>query len=192
MNLENNLRNAVSVLRDTYVNIEKLARFLQDKAQENGFVCMTNDILMWQSKRNTYGWVTSKFTLVFQHADSPLFENGWRDDDIYGVEISFESDDEMCLYVSKFHYSMGLRDWRPGCKPSDDWGFTHPKWNHGKFNIVKQDGLIVSTPRSAKESREYWGIDYAVYKGETLFDLTADNVNEKIFSVMKELSGFKI
>lgn len=190
MNLDNNLRNAVKVLRETYYSIEKLAKYLQDKAPDFGFNCITEDILMWQSKSNVWGWITSKFTLLFQHSDKPVFENGWADDDIFGVEISFE--DDPSLYITRLTYSQGLREWSSGCKPSAEWGFTHPKWNKSKFNIIEKDGLIISKPVSSKVSEAFWGLTSAIYKGDSFSDITSENIGKKVFAVMDELALYKI
>lgn len=188
MNLDENLCNAVKVLRETYNNLVKLANYLKTKAPEYGFRCVTNDILMWQSKSNIWGWVTSKFTLLFQHSDKPMFENGWADDDIFGMEVCL--DDDPGLYISKYSYTDGLEGWSAGCKSSDEWGFTHPKWNKDKFYIqTDKNGLIISNPKSDKISQKYWGMSRAVFKRDTFYDLTAENIYEKIFAVMDELKN---
>lgn len=190
MNLDENLRNAVKVLRETYYSIDKLANFLRAKAPDFGFNCITNDILLWQSKSNVWGWLTSKFTLLFQHIDRRPLENGYVDDDIFGIEISFE--DDPSLYITRFHYAAGVGKWSARCKPTDEWGFTHPKWNKSKFDIIEKDGLIISKPLRAKVSDAHWGLTYALYKGDSFSDITSDNVEKKIFAVMNKLAQYKV
>ena len=190
MNLDENLKNAVKVLRETYNSIDKLAKYLREKAPEFGYRCVTDNILLWQSKSNTWGWVASKFTLLFQHSNQPIFENGWSDDDIYGVEICF--DDVACLNIAKLIYSNGLREWSSGCKPSDEWGFTHPKWNKSKFDIFKKGEFKISKPLNLNISKDYWGLSAAIYKGESFYDLTSQNIKEKIFDVMDLLTGYNL
>lgn len=188
MNLDENLCNAVNVLRETYNNLIKLLSFLKVKAPEYGFRCVTNDFLIWQSKSNTWGWVASKFTLLFQYNNSSLNEKGWTGDDIFGMEICL--DDEPGLYISKFTFTDGLENVPDSLKSSDEWVFTHPKWNKDKFYIqTDKDGLIISKPQSKKISQKHWGMSSAVFKRDTFFDLTAENVYKKIFAVMNDLKN---
>lgn len=189
MNLDENLRNAVSVLRETYYNIDKLVNFLRAKAPEFGFTCITNEILMWQSKRNIWGWIPSKFTVLFQHSNKEPFENGYVDDDIFGVEINFE--EAPSLHISRFHYADGVGNWTVKCKPSDEWGFTWPRWKKEECEINQKDGLIISKPRENMSSK-YWGLTYALYKGDSFSDITSDNVKSKVFDVMEELACYKV
>lgn len=189
MNLDENLRNATQVLRATYDNIVKLTSFLKTKALEFGFRSVSG-ILMWQSKTDIWGWVTSKFTLLFQHSDKPMFENGWADDDIFGVEICLE--DDPGLYISKYTYADCLDKWSPGCSNSSEWIFSHARWNNDKFIITTlNDGKILSKPKDEKVKQKHWGLEYAVFRRDTFYDLTADNVKNKIFAVMDELAQYK-
>lgn len=184
MSLDRNIGNAVKVLHQTYYGIEKLAKYLQMKCEEYGYVCVTPSLLMWQSKSNPWGWLTCKFTLLFQHGDRPQFENGWYEDDIFGMEISFE-EDEAALYITRLRYD-GEKE---GLPSSQDWYFTHPKWDSHSFKIRRTEGgLILSEPQDEKVKIKFKGLKQAIYKRDTFSDISSENVKEKVFDVMDELA----
>ena len=188
MNLDRNICNAVKVLHETYVGVEKLLNFVREKADEYGYVSMTPDILLWRSKKWVASWLTSKFTVLFQRKGKNLLPSGWYDDDIFGMEICFDvpEESEAALYITRLCYEGD----REGLPFSYDWYFTHPKWDNNSFKICRtEDGLIISEPLDDRIKTKFKGLKQAFYKRDTFSDITSENVKEKVFAVMDELTA---
>jgi hypothetical protein len=56
---------------------------------------------------------------------------------------------------------------------------------------IKDDYKIV-TPKNDKISKTYWGLKRAITKTISLFDITADNLKEKVFDEFDRLSNLDI
>lgn len=199
MNLDENISNAIKVLRSTYYNIEKLFSFLRAKASEYGYKCILkdNDIIMHRSKvHEPWSWAIGMLAILFQsNSDKIKFINGASTEEFFGVEICLQEDNGLPgLYVSKFNYlSDNIANWRRGFNTSDIWGITVPKWNEAEFDIKLKNGdVIYSVPRNDIVIQKYWGLKHALCKRSTYYDLTRENVYEKIFAVMDELKNFVV
>ena len=191
MNLDKNIANAVKVLHNTYDNIAKLVKYVNLNAEKFGYVCVTPNPLVWQNRNNIWGWLVNKVIVVFQHKDKYLYENGWYNDDIFGMEICL-NEDEAALYISKFCYK-NIEGWSSNRSASNEWGFSHPRTNFEDKFIIEQKGKdTYSEPRNEKYSDLYGGLKKAVFRKDTFSDITSENIGRKVFAVMDELQNLNL
>lgn len=193
MNLAENIRNAFTVVHQTYNNIQRLLEHCKITAEEkDNYVSATDKFLRYKSDNDYSGWYIKDFILLFQRKSDPTLENEWRDGPIYVIEIELFSDDTdqpkiPTVYLSKFEYSA-IESWSKGCSPSNHWRFYYPLRNKDVMNIVSNNGLTIATPKTKElGERYYWGLTKTTSTSISLIDINAENIQEKVFRNFDEL-----
>ncbi len=196
MNSGENIRNAVTVLYKTYENVERLMECCKIVAEEKtSYRSSVPKFLRFKSDNDTTGWLLNDFILLFQNSEDPDCEsgNGLKDAPIYAMEIylggsDHDKDDYPAIYLSKFEYE-DINDWEEGCSPSDHWAFYYPLRKPDYMNIKEKKDITIATPQSEKASRTYWDLKKVTTKRIDLFEVTPENITEKIFGNFDKLSA---
>lgn len=195
MNSSENIKNAFQVIRKTYENIEKLMTAMDGAANECGYESKVQRFLRYKSDANVNGWFIDSFIKVYQCKNAPYCksDNGFKDDDIYAVEISLE--DEPKIYFSKFTYE-DINSWNGGFGVSDHWALYWPTADENDFEIkeldVEEGEYYKSIPVNAKVKKTYWELEKAIYTSLPLLDVTGHNMKEKIFGQLDKLKNIDI
>ena len=196
MNSGENIKNSLQVIFKTYENIQKLIEYCKTVADEKtNYSSAGPKFLRKKSDVDTEGWLISDFILLFQDKNGTDFENGngWKNDPIYVMEICLGEkgkENLPSIYLSKFEYS-NMDAWGIGSSPAEHWRFYHPLRREDLMNFTKMGEYNVSTPKNDRSSKAYWSLKKIVTKTISLFDVSANNVQEKIFDEFDVLSRIK-
>ena len=188
MNLGENIRNAFSVVGQTYENINKLMDFCKATAAENNeFELSSPKFLRWKSDKVS-GWYIFSFILLFQCLDDLQLDNDWRDGPIYVLEINLDPDtyDVPTVNVAKYEYA-DMSSWSEGCSPANHWVFYDPLYDAPE---IKQDGDLIekNIVKTEYASSRYWGLRRIIYKEIPLTDINNENANDIIFGGFRSLA----
>ena len=193
MNSGENIKNALKVIYKTYENIQKLMEYTTTiVVGKTDYISAAPKFLRKKSDNDIKGWLLNDFILLFQNVkgEDCRSGNGWKNDPVYVMEICLgEKDNENLplIYTSKFEY-FNLNNWDEGCSPANHWAFYYPLRNEDHMNFVTKDDYKVITPKNEKCSNTYWGLKKITSKSVSLFDITADNLLEKIFGEFDNLA----
>lgn len=193
MNSRENVKNALQVLFKTYDNVEKLMDYCKIVAAEKtNYVASVNKFLRRKSDNDTVAWLLNDFILLFQNRNHGECEseNGWRNGPIYVLEICLGekgSENLPLIYLSKFEYH-DLNSWNEGCSPANHWAFYFPlRYDHYMDFTIEREYKI-ATPKNEKSSKTYWGLKKITTKSIDLFEVTSENLEEKIFGEFDKLA----
>ena len=189
MNLDENIHNAVSVLKNTYENIEKLMRYCQTIAEKNTDYCpAVSKFLRYKSDNDYTGWMITEFFLLFQNKHDDKLENGWRDGALYVMEINLEDEDIPIVFLSKFEYG-DIGSWSAGCSPASYWAFYWPI-RSDEMTYEENADYSIAIPKASMEqkiAKDYWGLKRVVTVEVPLTELASNNVKEKVFGSFKRM-----
>lgn len=177
----NNIAKAFEIIDKTYENVEKLMKYCDSIAEDNGYISMSDRFLRYKSDKDYEGWMTRIFVKLYQRQDDMPLENEWLDGPVYAMFIRFY--DEAAVYVSKYDYKS-IESWNKGASPSDFWGFTWPIEDEVEFtrSLATEDETVsVSMPTGERVSSKYWGLQCVKTMRHELMDINKDNVSELIF-----------
>jgi len=195
MNSSENIQNALNVMYKTYENVEKLMEYTKVISQEKtDYRTSVSKFLRRKSDNDTTAWLLNDFILLFQNSfdGNCESENGWKDAPVYAMEIylgdvDYVKDDIPAIYLSKFEYN-DIDTWSEGCSPANHWVFYYPLRNSNYMNFNYIDNLTIAIPQNEKVSKTYWGLKKVTTKKLDLFEVTSENLQEKIFGSFDELS----
>lgn len=195
MTSSENIRNALHVMYKTYENIEKLMEYTKIVSQEKtDYRVSFPKFLRYKSDNDIAAWLMNDFILIFQNNkdNNCESENGWKDAPIYAMEIylgdkDYEEDDLPAIYLSKFEY-YDINSWKEGFSPAYYWIFYYPLSNSNYMNFNSYNDINIATPQNEKASKTYWGLKKVTTKKLDLFDVTSENLAEKIFGTFDELA----
>lgn len=195
MNSGKNIKNALSVLYNTYDNIQKLMEYCKAVAkEETNYEPSEERFLRYKSDNDCSGWLLSDFILLFQNKHSPNCEseNGWKNDAVYVLEICLGEKHSINLptiYLSKFDYGREyINKWSRGCSPAQYWAFYNPLRNKSEFDFTNFENYIRSKPKDDKTSISYLGLKQVTIKKIDLMSITSDNLKEMIFDEFDRLA----
>ena len=177
-NTGENILNAIRVVTKTHENVDKLLRYCQNLSKENGnnYEFLTEKFLRWKSDSNFYGWLITSFILLFKRQDDV-------NNTIYGIEINL---DEVKLNVVKYVYNDAV-DFEKYISPAEHWKYYYPIHNEeNDFAQIENENYVESTPISTENK---YDLICVVFKKFPLVEITADNVQEKIFGTFDELAA---
>lgn len=190
-----NIKNSLQVIFKTYENIQKLMEYCKTIADEKtNYSSAVQKFLRKKSDLDFEGWLISDFILLFQDKNGNECEsgNGWKNDPIYVMEICLGEKGKENLplvYLSKFEYS-NMEAWGVGSSPAEHWRFYYPLRRADLMNFSTIGEYKVATPKNDSSSKTYWSLTKIVTKTISLFDISANNVQEKIFDEFAALSRF--
>lgn len=197
MNSGENIKNALKVIYQTYDNVQKLMEYTKTIAEEKtDYINSVPKFLRRKSDNATEAWLLNDFILLFQNAKNEdcESENGWKNAPVFVMEICLgekESNNTPLLFLSKFEY-FNINEWSEGCSPANHWAFYYPLRNEGYMDFQIKDDYKIVIPKNDKISKTYWGLKRAITKTISLFDITADNLKEKVFDEFDRLSNLDI
>ena len=195
MNSSKNIQNALHVLYKTYENVEKLMDYTKIVSQEKtDYILSSNKFLRRKSDNDTTAWLLNDFILLFQNKKDNDCEskNGWKDAPVYVMEIylgdkEYDEDDLPAMYLSKFEYN-DINKWNKISSPSDHWGYYWPLRNSEYMNFDYINDKSIAIPKNEKASMTYWNLKKVTTKKLDLFEVTSENLREKIFGTFDELA----
>jgi hypothetical protein len=185
-----NIWNATSVVLETYRNVSKLLAELDIVASEEGFVSITPKSLRWRADGEPAGWLYWSFIKLFQRQQDPPHPQveTLRRGPVYVVDVDLfkakpeynlrDNTERPLLYLSRFVYDPNLASWKQLPGKADHWRFYWPVRN-GDCAIAAFESHRVSIPQTAKDKKDYWGLERAVF---TTIDLIPVNSRETIRS----------
>jgi hypothetical protein len=188
INVGENISNAVSVLKETYKNLNLLFSDLDRIAEKEGFVPLTPKFLRWKSDSAYDGWLTNNFIKLYQlEKDTPLDHlTSMRDGYLYSIEVDLEGE-EGYPTLSLTRYSFDYSNWTRVPGVSDHWVFWDPFRVEKFFDINKTDELWTSHPL-AKAKDRYWGIQNVVAVDIPLMSISSpEDIKTKIFQELENL-----
>lgn len=199
MNSGKNIKNALHVLYKTYENLEKLMDYTKIVSQEKTDYILSSNKFLRPSKSDIYttAWLLNDFILLFQNKKDKDCEskNGWKDAPVYVMEIylgneKYVEEDIPAIYLSKFEYN-DINDLSEGCSPTNHWGFYWPLRNSEYMNFDYMDDKSIAIPKNEKASKTYWDLKKVTTKKLDLFEVTSENLREKIFGTFDELAKIR-
>jgi hypothetical protein len=184
-----NISRSVSVLRETYTNLNLLFSEMDMIGKEQGFLPLTSKFLRWKSDSNEEGWLISNFIKVYQldgeSAGNELVPD-LRDGAVFVVEIELVGEEEYPeITLSRFQYD--LLQWERMPAISDHWLFHNPYRLENHFIIEGVEDIWRSKTKE-KSSKKYWGLQQAIGKViplTTVYD--SETIRTQIFQLFYEL-----
>lgn len=183
--LGHNITNAISVLKESYENINLLFTELDRVAEDEGFVSMIPRFLRWKSDSNHEGWLTSNFIKLYQLEKDPTLDKfpEMRDGYIFGIEVDLEGETYPTISLNRYEFDYSVWPRIPAI--SDHWVFWDPFRNDKHFNISEDNNYWSSTPFE-KSKQRYWGIQQAFSKDFPLLSITSsEDIKIKIFQELE-------
>jgi len=181
--IDDNIRNAMKIVRKTQENIQKLLNHCKNLAKSDkvGYELLTEKFLRYSSDPNYWGWTFGVFALVFKGKDNVQ-------NTLYVIEIDL---DYSIINAAKYIYNAPIdferyispSDWSKYGEPlrNDDENFIHEHLNDFKKSIPKSDDV----------SKKYLGINHALFAEFPLSEINAGNIQEKIFGTFDKLAALK-
>lgn len=192
MNLNDNIKNAFTVVSKTYENVNKLMNEMDALSSECGYEpILPNKFLRWKSDIDYNGWFMKSFIKLYQYKDAKKCSggSGLKNDYIYVVEISLEND--AIIYISRYTYE-DIDSWQFSFSVSDHWGFYYPvNSENGFIEEELEERYCKSRPESDRIKEKYWNLVEVIYKCENLVDVNGDNIKEYIFKEFDRLKVMK-
>lgn len=187
--VKENIKNAFNVVRNTYKNVDKLMRYLDELSEECGYESKFDKFLRYSSDAYTEGWLFNSFGKIYQFKEDKELENNWRKGNIYYVEINFE--DYPKLLIGQYKYD--LENWGKGISPASYRQLSDVLHLNKNFNIELLDSnsdYYKSTLLNDNLIDKYWNFEEAIFKSYDLMDITSDNVEEKVFREFDKMRNF--
>lgn len=183
MSSSENIRNAFTVIRKTYENVDKLMKYCDSIANDCGYEAVTDKFLRYKSDSYYGGWFIGSFIKLYQLKNDKVLENDWKNGPIFAMELSFE--DTPIVYLSKFEYD-NISGWTKGAiSPTAYWVFSEPidcqGSNFREKDLDSKKGYRVSEPETENIKSKYWGVKRVVYTTTDLLQLNSDNISDKVF-----------
>ncbi len=179
--IDDNIRNAMQIVRKTHENIDKLMTLTKNiaKSSKVNYKLLTEKFLRYSSDTNYYGWTFGVFALLFK-----------RNDDAQNIFYVMEIDlDSSIVNVAKYIYDAPI-DFGKYISPADWTKYGEPLRNDsGNFIYEPTCDFKKSKPKSADVSKKYLGLDYALFAEFPLSDIKADNVKEKVFGTFDKFAA---
>lgn len=175
-----NITAAVSVLKETYQNLELLFKELDRIGEEEGFIPVTPKFLRWKSDAYYDGWLTSNFIKLYEVEE----DSAARTKTVYGAEIDLEGEEYPSLSI--IQYIFDAAEWPESTSPSDHWIFWDPFRRDNLFNIEENNGVWTSTPLE-KMKKRYRGMIKATAVDMPLVSVTSpEDVRQLVFEGFKK------
>lgn len=176
-----NITSSVTVLKETYRNINTLFHEMDRIAEEEGFTTITPKFLRWKSDSDSDGWLTNNFIKLYQVSGNSVIPHiqELQDADLFGVEIDLDGDEYPQIALTR--YTFDYTFWTKMPAISDHWIFYNPFRDDTNFEIDECDGIWKSKPY-AKSIKKYWGIQRAVSRSIPLINVdSSEAVRKQIF-----------
>lgn len=186
MSLDKNIENAFNVVLKTYENLDKMMKHCDLIAENRNYEAKTEKFLRYKSDVNYYGWFIRAFFKLYQNKDDQGLNSDWRSGPVFCMEINFEGTPK--IFLSKFEYE-DMNSWDSGISPSLFWGYWNPikSRNDGFMINPLENNYFESKPEREYMKEKYWGLQRVVYTEINLIDVTANNIEEKIFGEFDKL-----
>ena len=177
--IDDNIRNAMKVIRKTQENVDKLITFTKNLVKESdfGYILLTENFLRYSSDADHWGWTFGSFILLFKRNDD-------KKNIIYGMQIDL---DDAAIRVAKYSFGNEI-NYEARISPAESNKYTNPLWGEGLFDLISSETFTKSVPKSEEIREKYSGLNYALFVEFPLSELKADNVKTKIFGSFDKLA----
>ncbi len=182
-----NITKALSVLLETYANIDLLLVEMDKVAEKAGFVAHTSRFMRWKSDVDYNGWLVKSFIKIYQPEGDNYSDRvkDLRAGDLHAVDIDLENDyPQIWLSRHRFDYS----GWTRLPSTSEHWLLSYPLYDDpGLFSITEIGDLWRSVP-TEKARKNYWGIRGSVALSIPLVTVTSsETIETEVFDRLKSL-----
>lgn len=177
--IDDNIRNAMKVIRKTQENVDKLMTFTKNLAKSGsvGYTLLTENFLRLNSDANRWGWAYGSFILLFKRNDDAK-------NILYGMQIDL---DDSAIRIAKYFFDNAI-NYDTRISPAESDKYTNPLWGEGLFDLISSETFTKSVPKSEEIREKYSGLNYALFVEFPLSELKADNVKTKIFGSFDKLA----
>lgn len=179
--VSSNIINAFELVRATHNQVEKLLKTLDETAEKNNLECLTKDkFLSWQVMHNTWGWLLSSFTKVYENQKE--YPNS-----VFSIEVHFEGSAKVVFGIHL--YKKGFRQEKYTNRNYNlGWIYSHRRNEEHNFSRNSYDDIFISKYKNPDD------VDIAhkdfilfAFKEISLLELNKANMKDKIFNHTKEL-----
>ena len=180
--IDDNIRNAMKIVRKTQENVGKLMTFTKNLVKESdfGYILLTENFLRYSSDADRWGWTFGSFILLFK-----------RNDDIkniiYGMQIDL---DDAAIRVAKYFFDNEI-NYETRISPAESNKYTNPLWGEGIFDLNPSETFTKSVPKADYIREKYSGLNCVMFAEFPLSEINAGNVQEKIFGTFDKLAELK-
>ncbi len=167
-----NIKNAAAVIRRTHENVGKFLTRCKNLAKSAGsnYELLTEKFLRWSSDVYPAAWMTNVFILLFKRNDSAV-------NTVYGIEVAILS---ACVVVIKYTYNETF-DYSERISPADFYKYDEPLWKFENNTAGEYTFIKVSSDNK-------YNLNGVIFTEIPLSEITADNVEEKIFGNFEKLA----
>lgn len=177
-----NIGAAFEVVRQTYFNLEKFFKELDDAARKAGYSSLVQSkpgFLRWKSDDNPWGWMVSNFIKLYQWTgnEEPMGETPDQNVRIYGVEIDFLSTDGPVVRIIRYEYDTN-KTLDSNVAVSKHWLFYFPMRREQDFTIHETHSFTVASTSETKSAAidKYFGLRKTTWRTRELVGITQGNV----------------
>lgn len=185
-----NIINAINVIYNTYDNLNKFMSHLRLVAERDTlYAPVTDKFLRFKSDKDYYGWMITRFILLFQHKNDELLTNGWRNGPVYSIDIILNNVDangegKPIFECAQYEYKS-MRELEK-ISPAHVGMFTNPKdmlFRAIPAEPLEHNGIayIRSSEIDEDISKQLKGLKYLIFSSGTLTFLTPNNVEKEVF-----------
>ena len=188
---EQNIENAFSVVKTTYVNLSKLFSAIDSVCIDNGFINIIKDqksFLRWKSDNDPFGWLINSFIKLYQGNDFPKQIEESQSDEIRKDEfiyaLDFNLEQSPILKIAKF--SFDISEWTNSPNVSDHWVYYWPLKtdNINDFDFEQEGEYIKSTPKNITVVDKFRKLNYVKFREISLLNVTSENFIEIIYTTL--------
>lgn len=179
---KHNICKAFHVVRETHKEVQKLLAAIAKSNYEHGskeraFInIVKGDFMRYNADKDYWGWMYSSFCNAYR--------KGGVDDLIYSIEINFDGDKPEII-MGKHRYKNNVSGWSFGV--GDFWLFVDPRWREESFDFFNKDGALKSTPKTEETKTRYRELEVSEFVTVDLLDITAQNIQSRIFGQLDTL-----
>ena len=181
MNLNDNIKNAFTVVRNTHKNIEKLMKYCDNISEKNGYASVTEKFLRYKSDKYVEGWLLDGFVKLYQNLSDNDFENEWKNGPVFVFEINL--DKEPIINISMFLYN-DIENWETGISPRQHWAFYCPvnlDMEGIEKSLIDEAKQIYLIDADENVSNNYWSLNRIYTLSYKLTDLNSETTNKLVF-----------
>ncbi|WP_431028742.1 hypothetical protein [Lysinibacillus sp. LZ02] len=186
-NVSLNISQAVSVLKETYRNLEELFNEMDRVAGEENFISLTPKFLRWRSDTNYNGWLVASFIKVYQYNEGMEMQiDGLQEGAVFAVEVNLE-EWESGAVICLMKYDFDLSQWTRLPGVSDHWIFWNPFYFEKHFDQDCINDIWYTKTYEDMQSR-YWGLRSGMAVEIPLHTVTStEDVRTKIFDALRRM-----
>jgi hypothetical protein len=180
--IQANIGAAFEVVRQTYFNLEKFFRQLDEAAGKAHYTTLVQSkpgFLRWKSDADPWGWQLSNFIKLYRHKSNgePSSEAPSAAPQILGIEVDLQKLEGPVLRTIRYEYEAN-RVIEENIAVSLHWQYYWPMRSTGDFTIneLGQEGISTAVPKNDAAKTKYRGLVKVSWKTCDLVGITQHDV----------------